>query len=162
MIYLTTMTMENTMIRQGDIISYQDNYCVCLSNTSIQRYSNIVIVAPIIKSNHKYPLYYPLSGYKVEGLILIDQLKSLEFTSIRSMIVDSLNDEDLANVLHLSKLMFDNERTSSNNVYVRVSQEQGSYYLSKYQDKPRMLLDKKEISKEVYDKYQYRLKLILD
>jgi len=141
------------MIRQGDIFKYQDHYCVCLSHTNLSRYSNTIIVCPILKDVIKYPLYYPIETYKVSGCLLIDQLRAIEFSNIHSMIIDSLSDEDISNVLALSKCLFDNERDNPSFVYVRVSLEEGKYYLNQYQDKPRVLLLKKEISESVYLKY---------
>ena len=80
-----------TQIKQGDIIIANLNPkqgheqqgfrpLLVLSNDIVDKYSNVVIVAPISSTERRLPLYIDLpKNLKTNGVVLLDQLTTIDY-----------------------------------------------------------------------------------
>ncbi len=105
-------------IKQGDIIKVnlnpkkgheQQGYrpCICLSNEMVYNYGNIIIVAPISNTERQYPFYISLQDTQTTGKILLDQIGAIDPNAREAKVIERVNDNFLREVLHYSKLLFD-------------------------------------------------------
>jgi len=101
--------MVNRTPVQGDIIKInlnpkqgheQQGYrpYICLSNKIISDISNIAVFAPISSTKRNYPLYIKLQGTKTTGVVLLDQLVTIDYNARNFEFIESVP-TDLANEL---------------------------------------------------------------
>jgi mRNA interferase MazF len=53
---------------------------ICLSHKLISDYANIAVFAPISNTTRNYPLYVPLKCAKSTGVVMLDQLVTIDYT----------------------------------------------------------------------------------
>lgn len=109
-------------LKQGDIVKVnfnpthgheQKGYrpALIVSNHLVQENSNVWLCCPISHTKRRFPLYLSLpESLSTDGKILIDQIRSLDLSERNCEYVESLEDDDLDDVLMYVKLMFENER----------------------------------------------------
>jgi mRNA interferase MazF len=84
--------MVNKVPMQGDIIKInlnpkqgheQKGYrpYICLSHHLVSDYANIAVFAPISNTSRQYPLYVPLEKTKSTGVVLLDQLVTIDYNA---------------------------------------------------------------------------------
>jgi mRNA interferase MazF len=84
--------MVNNVPRQGDIIKLnldpkqgheQNGYrpYICLSHHLVSGYANIAVFAPVSSTERRYPLYVALTGTKTTGVVLLDQLVTIDYNA---------------------------------------------------------------------------------
>ena len=93
--------MVNGAPEQGDIIKInlnpkqgreQQGYrpYICLSNKIISDIANIAVFAPISNTKRSYPLYIKLQGTKTTGMVLLDQLVTIDYNARNYVFVESV------------------------------------------------------------------------
>ena len=109
--------MVNGVPVQGDIIKInlnpkkgheQQGYrpYICLSNKIISDVANIAIFAPISNTKRQYPLYIPLNGTKTTGVVLLDQLVTIDYNARDFSFVESVPAEVINDLLAKVVLVF--------------------------------------------------------
>ena len=63
---------------------------ICLSNKIISDISNIAIFAPISNTKRNYPLYIKLQGTATTGVVLLDQLVTIDYNARNFEFVESV------------------------------------------------------------------------
>jgi mRNA interferase MazF len=102
---------------QGDIIKInldprkgheQQGYrpYIALSNRLISEYANIAIFAPINSTERKYPLYIPLRKTKTTGVVLLDQLVTIDYNARQFRFVETVDSDFLEELLEKVVLIF--------------------------------------------------------
>jgi mRNA interferase MazF len=102
---------------QGDIIRInldpkkgheQSGYrpYICLSNKIVSDYGNIAIFAPISSTKRKYPLYIPLQKTKTTGIVLLDQLVTIDYNARNYKFIKSIPSALLKQILSITVLIF--------------------------------------------------------
>lgn len=73
-----------------------------ISPTVYNRRVKLIIVCPITTKIKGYPLEVPIpEGLAVSGVILADQIKSLDYQTRQAEFIDKLPDENLARVISI-------------------------------------------------------------
>jgi mRNA interferase MazF len=104
---------------QGDIIKInlnpkkgheQTGYrpYICLSNKLISDYANIAVFAPISNTKRQYPLYIPLKNTKTTGVILLDQLVTIDYNARQFKYIETVPGKFLKDLLNTVVLVFQN------------------------------------------------------
>ena len=71
-----------------------------ISNASFHRYTRMAIVCPITNQIKDYPMHVRLDGRTTTtGEILCEHVKSLDFTARKAVLIESLPDDLLEEVL---------------------------------------------------------------
>jgi len=113
--------MVNNIPMQGDIIKInldpkqgheQKGYrpYLCLSHHLVSDYANIAIFAPISNTSRKYPLYLPLEGTKTTGVVLLDQLVTIDYNARQWKYVETVGDDFMDELLKKVIVVFQNNR----------------------------------------------------
>ncbi|MDR1047693.1 MAG: type II toxin-antitoxin system PemK/MazF family toxin [Treponema sp.] len=103
--------------RQGDIIKInldpkmgheQKGYrpYIALSHRLISEYANIAIFAPISNTSRKYPLYVPLKKTKTTGIVLLDQLVTIDYSARQFKFIETVDNAFLEELLEKAVLIF--------------------------------------------------------
>lgn len=106
------------MVRQGSIIKInldpkagheQRGYrpYICLSHSIVTKYSNIAIFAPISNTGRSYPFYVPLDGTASTGMVLLDQLVTIDYNARNYRYVEDIPDDLLEKLLARVKVLFE-------------------------------------------------------
>lgn len=111
------------MVKQGDIIKLELNPtvgheeegyrpCLCLSNETLYDKSKLIIIAPISNTPREYPLYYSLAGITkiTTGKVLLDQLRAIDPNSREYHYIESIDKDNLLEILTITKLIFDEDK----------------------------------------------------
>ena len=79
-----------------------------LSHTSFNKKMGFVFVCPVSSTKRKNPFYVPIRGSeKVDGVIMADQLRSLDYRSRNAVFIDKCPDMLLQEVLmHIEPILF--------------------------------------------------------
>jgi mRNA interferase MazF len=102
--------MVNNVPMQGDIIKInlnpkqgheQKGYrpYICLSHHLVSDYANIAVFAPISNTARRYPLYVPLEKTKSGGVVLLDQLVTIDYTARKWKYVEKVGNGFLDELL---------------------------------------------------------------
>jgi mRNA interferase MazF len=102
---------------QGDIIMInlnpkqgheQQGYrpYICLSNKIISDTANIAIFAPISGTKRKYPLYIKLVGTKTSGVVMLDQIVTIDYNARNFSFVESVAPAIIKELLQKVVLVF--------------------------------------------------------
>jgi len=102
--------MVNNVPMQGDIIKInldpkqgheQKGYrpYICLSHHLVSDYANIAVFAPISNTNRRYPLYIPLRETKSAGVVLLDQLVTIDYNARQWSYVETADNDFLDELL---------------------------------------------------------------
>ena len=108
--------VDNTPM-QGDIIRInlnpkkgheQQGYrpYICLSNRIISDNANIAVFAPISQTKRQYPMYIALKDTLTNGVVMLDQLVTIDYNARDFEYVESVPSSILANLLHIVPLVF--------------------------------------------------------
>ena len=114
--------MVNGTPMQGDIIKInlnpkkgheQQGYrpYICLSNRIISDNANIAVFAPISQTKRQYPMYIPLKGTATIGMVMLDQLVSIDYNARGFEFVESVPLVILKNLLQIVPLVFQPNET---------------------------------------------------
>ena len=109
--------MVNGVPLQGDIIKInlnpkkgheQAGYrpYICLSNKIISDYANIAVFAPISNTKRKYPLYIALQKTKTTGVVLLDQLVTIDYNARDFRYIETIPPSLLHQLLSITLLVF--------------------------------------------------------
>jgi mRNA interferase MazF len=83
---------------------------VVLSNKHISDYANIAVFAPISNTKRSYPLYIPLAKTKTTGVVMLDQLVTIDYNARPFKYVETVNDNYLKSLLEKVVLVFQNNK----------------------------------------------------
>ena len=111
--------MVNSVPVQGDIIKInldpkqgyeQKGYrpYICLSHHLVSDYANIAVFAPISNTTRQYPLYVPLEDSKSTGVVLLDQLVTIDYNARQWNYVETVQYAFLDKLLKKVVLIFQN------------------------------------------------------
>jgi mRNA interferase MazF len=109
--------MVNGVPLQGDIIKInldpkqgheQAGYrpYICLSNRLISNYANIAVFAPISNTDRRYPLYISLQNTDTTGVVMLDQLVTIDYNARQFRYVETVSEEFLDGLLEAVVLVF--------------------------------------------------------
>jgi mRNA interferase MazF len=110
---------------QGDIIKInldpkqgheQKGYrpYICLSHHLVSDYANIAVFAPISNTSRQYPLYVPLKGTKSTGVVLLDQLVTIDYNARQWSYVETIDNDFLDELLEKTIVVFQNNNFGNN------------------------------------------------
>lgn len=102
---------------QGDIIKLnldpkqgheQSRYrpYMCLSYKMISDTANVAIFAPISNTKRRYPFYVSLMDCKTTGVVMLDQLVTIDYKHRHYHCVESVSSDVLLPILRLVPLLF--------------------------------------------------------
>ncbi len=102
---------------QGDIIKLnlnpkkgheQQGYrpYICLSNKLISDIADIAVFAPISSTTRAYPLYIKLRGTATTGVVMLDQLVTVDYNARSFQFVESVSNELIDELLCKVVLVF--------------------------------------------------------
>jgi mRNA interferase MazF len=83
---------------------------ICLSNKIISDYANIAIFAPISNTKRKYPLYLPLQKTRTTGIVLLDQLVTIDYNARPFKFVETVPSALLQQLLSVTVMIFQPNR----------------------------------------------------
>ena len=87
---------------------------LCLSHELVSSTSNIAIFAPISNTLRDYPFYFPLNrlgNIQSTGKILLDQLIAIDYNARNFTYLETIGNEHMRTILHLTKLIFDQNKS---------------------------------------------------
>ena len=113
--------MVNNVPMQGDIIKInldpkqgyeQKGYrpYLCLSHHLVSDYANIAVFAPISNTSRQYPLYIPLKAAKSTGVVLLDQLVTIDYNARQWSYVETVDNGFLDELLKMLIVVFQNNK----------------------------------------------------
>jgi len=85
---------------------------ICLSHHIISDYANIAVFAPISNTARRYPLYVPLSGTRSTGVVLLDQLVTIDYNARQYSYVETVCDEFISELLKKVVVVFQNNKAA--------------------------------------------------
>lgn len=100
------------MVKQGDIIKINFNPqagheqagyrpAVVVSNNFFNRKCHMTLVCPITNTNNHYPLHVPLSGTLTTGVVLCEQIRSLDLSARPHHFVEKIPTELLEQIINI-------------------------------------------------------------
>ena len=101
------------MVNQGDIIKVNFNPqkgheqagyrpAVVISNNFFNEKTSFVIACPITNTNNKFPLHIPLDDRtETTGVILCEQVKSIDINARQHTVVEQLPEDILEKVINV-------------------------------------------------------------
>ena len=109
--------MVNGVPEQGDIIKInlnpkqgheQQGYrpYICLSNKMISDMANIAVFAPISNTKRNYPLNIKLRDTKTTGMVLLDQLVTIDYNARNFEFLESVPPDLIDELLTKVVLVF--------------------------------------------------------
>jgi len=109
--------MVNNVPMQGDIIKInlnpkqgheQKGYrpYICLSHHLVSDYANIAVFAPISNTSRQYPLYVSLMKTKSTGVVLLDQLVTIDYNARQWNYVETVDNDFLDELLKKVAVVF--------------------------------------------------------
>jgi mRNA interferase MazF len=79
---------------------------ICLSHKLISDYANIAVFAPISSTKREYPLYIPLANAKTHGVVMLDQLVTIDYNARPVKYIETVSPVLIAELLEKAKLVF--------------------------------------------------------
>jgi len=115
--------MVNNVPGQGDIIKInldpkqgheQKGYrpYICLSHRLVSDYANIAVFAPISNTTRRYPLYVSLENTRSTGVVMLDQLVTIDYNARQWEYVETVADNLLDELLKKVVVIFQNNKDS--------------------------------------------------
>jgi mRNA interferase MazF len=83
---------------------------ICLSNRLISDYANIAVFAPVSNTNRQYPLYIPLEDAESTGVVMLDQLVTIDYNARQFRYIETVSDSFLTRLLDTIVLVFQNNK----------------------------------------------------
>jgi mRNA interferase MazF len=113
--------MVNNIPMQGDIIKINldpkqgheqkgKRPYICLSHHIVSDYANIAVFAPISNTSRRYPLYIPLEETKTTGVVLLDQLVTIDYNARQWSFVETVGNDFLDGLLKKVVVVFQNNK----------------------------------------------------
>jgi len=107
---------------QGDIIKInldpkqgheQQGYrpYLCLSHHLVSDHANVAVFAPVSNTARRYPLYVPLTATKTTGVVLLDQLVTIDYNARQWKFVETIGDDLLEKLLKTVIVIFQKNKT---------------------------------------------------
>ena len=81
---------------------------ICLSHHLVSDYANIAVFAPISNTTRNYPLYVPLKDSKSTGVVLLDQLVTIDYKARNWTYVETVDNNFLEELLKKVVVIFQN------------------------------------------------------
>jgi len=81
---------------------------ICLSHHLVSDYANIAVFAPISNTARRYPLYIPLTGTATTGVVLLDQLVTIDYNARQFTYIETVGKDFLDALLKTVILVFQN------------------------------------------------------
>ena len=108
---------------QGDIIKInldpkqgheQKGYrpYICLSHHLVSDYANIAVFAPISNTTRRYPLYIALTETKITGVVLLDQIVTIDYNARQWKYIETVGNELLDKLLKTVVIIFQNNNNN--------------------------------------------------
>jgi len=112
--------MVSEKIKQGDIIKLDLNPTkgheqtgfrpvLVISNASLSRASNMIIICPITNTDRKSPVHVPLEGSITTGFVMCDQVKAIDIRARDYKFIEAIDDETLWEVCDIVQGLVDIE-----------------------------------------------------
>lgn len=113
--------MVNYIPRRGDIVWLEFNPqigheqsgirpALIVSDEIYNKKTGLCLAMPITSKVKDYPFEVSVDTKKIKGVILSDQIKSLDFKSRKARFCDKIDDKTFENALYkLSLLLFENK-----------------------------------------------------
>jgi mRNA interferase MazF len=79
---------------------------ICLSHHLVSDYANIAVFAPISNTQRRYPLYVPLEKTKSSGVVLLDQLVTIDYNARQWSYVETVANDFLDELLKKVVVVF--------------------------------------------------------
>ena len=109
--------MVKNVPMQGDIIKinlnpkqgHEQKGCrpyICLSHHLVSDYANIAVFAPILNTSRQYPLYVPLEEAKSTGIVLLDQLVTIDYNARQWSYIETVGNDFLNELLKKVVVIF--------------------------------------------------------
>ena len=106
---------------QGDIIKINldpkhghEQKCyspyIYLSHHLVSDYANIAIFAPVSNTARLYPLYVVLTGTETTGVVLLDQLVTIDYNARQWKYVETVGEDLLEDLLKKVVVVFQNNK----------------------------------------------------
>jgi mRNA interferase MazF len=116
--------MVNNVPMQGDIIKinlnpkqgHEQKGCrpyICLSHHLVSDYANIAVFAPVSNTSRRYPLYVPLKETKSTGVVLLDQLVTIDYNARQWSYIETVSGNFLDELLKKVVVVFQNNNSES-------------------------------------------------
>jgi mRNA interferase MazF len=81
---------------------------ICLSHKLVSDYATIAVFAPISNTKRQYPLYIPLRETETTGVILLDQLVTIDYTARQFRYIETISGGFVKELLAAAVLVFQN------------------------------------------------------
>jgi len=79
---------------------------ICLSHHLVSDYANIAVFAPISNTSRRYPLYVPLENTTSTGVVLLDQLVTIDYNARQWDFAETVTDDFLDKLLNKVVVIF--------------------------------------------------------
>jgi mRNA interferase MazF len=104
---------------QGDIIKIaldpkqgheQKGYrpYICLSHHLVSDHTNVAVFAPVSNTTRRYPFYVPLEKTTTSGVVLLDQLVTIDYNARQFTYVETVEADFLEELLKRVVVVFQN------------------------------------------------------
>ena len=75
---------------------------VIISKDVFNKYTNMAIICPITTNTKKFPTHYELSKTKkVQGAVLCEHIRSIDFNARKLSFVEKIKEEELAEIIDI-------------------------------------------------------------
>lgn len=74
-----------------------------VSNSSFNKKLGLTIVCPITNTNRNFPLHVKLEAENLQGFIMCEQIKSIDYNARNVQFIEKIDDEILNQVLGITK-----------------------------------------------------------
>jgi mRNA interferase MazF len=81
-----------------------------LSHHLVSDYANIAIFAPVSNTARRYPLYVALTETKTTGVVLLDQLVTIDYNARQWKYIETVGDVLLEDLLKKVVVIFQNNK----------------------------------------------------
>ena len=81
-----------------------------VSNASLARASNMMIVCPITNTDRKTPLHVRLDGLKTAGFVMCDQVRAIDIRAREYTAIETVDDDTLWEACDIIQGAFDVEK----------------------------------------------------
>jgi len=83
---------------------------ICLSHHLVSDYANIAVFAPISNTSRRYPLYVPLRETKSTGVVLLDQLVTIDYNTRQWSYVETVSNNFMEELLKKVVVVFQSNK----------------------------------------------------
>ena len=84
--------------------------CLVISNHTFNNATGFAVVCPITNTNREYPFHVLLpDGFDITGVVMVDQVKSLDYLKRNSRFVTKVPDKLLEEVMAIHEAIFQDD-----------------------------------------------------